>query len=89
LKTSGNNHSTIIKLEDYLSSLPSGIISGEDVQLPDHSFRNIFEFVDLGEKDVFYHLGCGNGKGISIASEEFGVKKAVGIDIDSKKIEVI
>ena len=87
MKTSGNNHSTIIKLEDYLSSLPNGIISGEDVQLPDHSFRSIFEFVDLGKKDVFYHLGCGNGKGISIASEEFGVKKAVGIDIDSKKIE--
>ena len=87
MKTSGNNHSTIIKLEDYLSSLPKGIISGEDVQLPDHSFRSIFEFVDLGEKDVFYHLGCGNGKGISIASEEFGVQKAVGIDIDSRKIE--
>jgi hypothetical protein len=85
LKTSGNNH-TIIKLEDYLSSLPNEIMSGEDVQLPDHSFRNIFEFINLGKKDVFYHLGCGNGKGIAIASEEFDVKKAVGIDIDSKKI---
>ncbi len=61
-------------------------MSGEDVQLPDHSFRKIFEFVDLNEKDVFYHLGCGNGRGIAIASEEFGVKKAVGIDIDSKKL---
>ena len=87
MKTSGNNPPTIIKLEDYLSSLPQGIISGEDVQLPDHSFRKIFEFADLNDKDVFYHLGCGNGIGISIASEEFGVKKAVGIDIDSKKIE--
>jgi len=87
LKTSGNNSPTIIKLEDYLSSLPTGIISGEDVQLPEHSFRKIFEFVDLNEKDVFYHLGCGNGRGIAIASEEFGVKKAVGIDINSKKID--
>lgn len=87
MKTSGNNHPPIIKLEDYLSSLPQGIISGEDVQLPDHSLRRIFEFVGLGKNDVFYHLGCGNGKGISIASEEFGVKKAVGIDLDSKKIE--
>lgn len=82
-----NNHSTIIKLEDYLSSLPQGIISGEDVQLPEHSFKHIFEFVDLGKNDVFYHLGCGNGIGVSIASENFGVKKAVGIDIDSKKID--
>jgi len=87
LKTSGNNSPTIIKLEDYLSSLPTGIISGEDVQLPDRSFRKIFEFADLNEKDVFYHLGCGNGRGVAIASEEFGVKKAAGIDIDSKKIE--
>ncbi len=81
-----NNHPSVIKLEDYLSSLPNGIISGEDVQLPDRSLRNIFEFVGLGDKDVFYHLGCGNGKGVAIASEEFGVKKAVGIDIDTKKI---
>lgn len=87
MKTSGNeNNSALIKLEDYLSSLPQGIISGEDVQLPDHSFRRIFEFVDLDENDVFYHLGCGNGKGLGIACEEFGVKKAVGIDIDSEKI---
>lgn len=86
MKTSGNNP-TIIKLEDYLSSLPAGIISGEDVQLPDHSFRKIFEFVKLNEKDIFYHFGCGNGKGIAIAADEFGVKKAVGIDNDSKKIE--
>ena len=87
MKTSGNNTPTIIKLEDYLSSLPTGIISGDDVQLPDHSFRKIFEFAELNEKDVFYHLGCGNGKGVAMASEEFGVKKSVGIDNDSKKIE--
>ena len=41
----------------------------------------------MGKNDVFYHLGCGNGIGVSIAAEEFGVKKAVGIDIDLKKIE--
>lgn len=86
MKTFGNNQ-PIIKLEDYLATLPRGIISGEDVQLPNHSFREIFEFVDLGQNDIFYHLGCGNGIGISIALEEFRVKKAVGIDIDRKKIE--
>ena len=87
MKTSGNNHPSIIKLEDYLSSLPQGIISGDEVQLPSHSLRRIFEFVDLNEKDIFYHLGCGNGNGIAIAAEEFEVKKAVGIDLDPKKIE--
>lgn len=76
-----------MKIEEYLKSLPSTIISGDDVQLPDHSFREIFEFVNLNEKDIFYHLGCGNGRGLVIALEEFGVSKAVGVDIDSKKIE--
>jgi hypothetical protein len=87
LKISENNYPSVIKLEDYLSSLPQGIISGDEVQLPEQSLRHIFEFVNLDEKDVFYHLGCGNGKGIAIASKEFGVKKAIGIDLDSKKID--
>lgn len=87
MKTLENNNSAIVKLEDYLSSLPQGIISGEDVQLPEHSIKHIFDFVDLGGNDVFYHLGCGNGLGVSIAADEYGVKKAVGIDINSKKIE--
>ena len=76
-----------MKLEEYLRSLPENIVSGEDVQLPDKSFRDIFDFVDLGETDVFYHLGCGDGKGIRIALEEYNVKKAVGIDIDESKIK--
>ncbi len=75
-----------MKIEEYLKTLPQEILSGEDVQLPDHSFREIFEFVALGKDDVFYHLGCGDGPGIQIALEEFLVKKAVGIDNDSKKI---
>ncbi len=75
-----------MKLEEYLKSLPENIVSGEDVQLPDKSFRDIFDFADLGETDVFYHLGCGDGKGIRIALEEYNVKKAVGIDIDESKI---
>ena len=77
-----------MKLEDYLSSLPSGIISGEDVQLPDRSFKQIFEFANLGIDDIFYHLGCGNGRGVQIALEEFRVKKVIGIDIDRKKIDI-
>lgn len=75
-----------MKIEDYLASLPQSIISGQDVQLPDNAFREIFRFVKLNKDDVFYHLGCGNGNGIAIALEEFGVKKAVGIDDDKEKI---
>jgi len=77
-----------MKIEEYLASLPQSILSGQDVQLPDNAFREIFRFAELGKDDVFYHLGCGNGKGVLIALEEFGVKKAVGIDVDEKKISL-
>ncbi|MGI0082694.1 MAG: methyltransferase domain-containing protein [Nitrosopumilaceae archaeon] len=75
-----------MKIEEYLASLPKSIISGDDVQLPEHAFREIFKFANLTNGDIFYHLGCGNGEGIVLALEEFGVQKAVGIDIDEKKI---
>ena len=61
-------------------------MSGEDVQLSDDAFRDIFNFIDLNENDVFYHLGCGDGKGVSIASKEHRVKKSIGIDMDEEKI---
>lgn len=76
-----------MKIEEYLETLPENLLSGEDVELPEKSFREIFKFVDLGEDDIFYHLGCGNEKGIELALNEFRVKKAVGIDNNSKKIE--
>jgi SAM-dependent methyltransferase len=77
-----------MKIEEYLASLPQSILSGQDVQLPDNAFREIFRFAELGKDDVFYHLGCGNGRGISIALEEFGLKKAVGIDVAEEKISL-
>ena len=61
-------------------------MSGEDVQLSDDAFRDIFNFIGLNENDVFYHLGCGDGKGVSIASKEHKPKKSIGIDIDEEKI---
>ena len=75
-----------MKIEEYLNTLPKSIITGEDVNLQDDALREIFEFASLGKNDVFYHLGCGNGHGLSIALEEFGIKKAVGIDNNNEKI---
>lgn len=74
-----------MKIEEYLSTLPESIMSGEDVDLQDGTLREIFEFASLGRDDVFYHLGCGNAHSIPIAIEEFGAKKAVGIDKNSGK----
>jgi hypothetical protein len=75
-----------LKIEEFLESLPQNIVSGDDVQLPDKSFREIFNFVDLGKDDIFYHLGCGDGKGVEIAIREFNVKKGIGIDNNIEKI---
>lgn len=74
-----------MKIEEYISSLPPSIISGQEVDLLDDSLREIFKFAELGKEDVFYHLGCGTGNSLSIASKEFGAK-SVGIDNDKNKI---
>ncbi len=76
-----------MKIEEYLESLPENLLSGEDVQLPEKSFREIFKFADVGKNDVFYHLGCGNETGIEIAINEFKVKKAIGIDNNPEYIK--
>jgi len=76
-----------LKIEEFLETLPENLLSGEDVQLPKKSFREIFKFADVGKNDIFYHLGCGNEIGIEIAINEFKVKKAVGIDNNPKKIQ--
>ena len=78
-----------MKLEEYLNTLPKSILSGQDVQLSEQTFRDIFKFVGLGKNDVFYHLGCGNGVGLAIAKEEFNAKKVVGIDNSKEKIDAV
>lgn len=74
-----------MKIEEYISSLPGSIISGQDVQLLDDSIREIFRFVKLQKDDVFYHLGCGTGNSLAIAANEFGAR-SVGIDNDKSKL---
>jgi len=76
-----------VKIEEYIKSLPNDIISGNEVQLPKDSLRKIFEFLNLDENDVFYHLGCGDGEGIKIALQEFHVKNATGVDNNKEKIQ--
>ena len=55
-----------MKIDEYLETLPENLLSGEDVQLSEKSLRSIFKFVELKKDDVFYHLGCGDEKGIDI-----------------------
>ena len=76
-----------MKIEEYLSTLPQSILSGEEIQIPPDTIREIFKFTDLGQNDVFYHLGCGDGTSLVIAREEFNVKNAIGIDNSKKMIK--
>jgi len=76
-----------LKIEEYLETLPKNLLSGEDVQLPEKSLREIFKFSNLGKDDIFFHLGCNNEKGIEIAINEFKVKKAIGVDNNLEKIQ--
>jgi len=77
-----------LKIEEYLSTLPQSILSGEEIQIPPDTIRDIFRFVDLGKNDIFYHLGCGDGTSLLIARQEFDVKDATGIDNSKKMIDI-
>ena len=77
-----------MKIEEYLSTLPQSILSGEEIQIPPDTIREIFRFVDLKNDDIFYHLGCGDGTSLSIARQEFNVKNAIGIDNSEKMIGI-
>jgi hypothetical protein len=80
----------LLKIGDFLSSLPSSIMSGDDIIIPDIFFRKMFSFSGLNRDDVFYHLGVGNNySSLLIAKKEYGVKKAVGIDINPDVVDLI
>ena len=74
-------------MKNICKHFQKNLLSGEDVQLPEKSLRDIFKFSNLGQDDIFFHLGCNNEKGIEIAINEFKVRKAVGIDNSLEKIQ--
>ncbi len=71
-----------MKLDEFFSSLPQSIVTGEAVSLPENVVRKIFKFAKLKKSDVFYHLGCGQGNAVAIAANEFGITKSVGIELN-------
>ena len=41
-----------MKIEEYLTTLPDSILSGEDIQLPKEAFREILKFANLSKDDI-------------------------------------
>jgi hypothetical protein len=73
-----------------MSTLPTSILSGDDIKIPDLFFRKMFSFSELNQNDVFYYLGIGNNySSLLIAKREFYVKKAVGIEINTNVVNSI
>jgi SAM-dependent methyltransferase len=58
----------------------------EDYQSNRH-IRKLLRLARATKRDVFYDLGCGRGQLCVVAVKEFGVKKAVGIELHTGRAE--
>ena len=73
-----------MNLGELLSTLPQSTLKGDAIALPDNVIRRIFKFAALRKSDVFYHLGCGDGRAVELAAREFKVKKSIGVEIKAE-----
>ena len=64
--------------------MPKSTLKGDAISLPDNVIRRIFKFAALRKSDVFYHLGCGDGRAVELAAREFKVRKSVGVEINAE-----
>jgi uncharacterized protein (TIGR03000 family) len=49
--------------------------------------KEMCKLAKIGKEDIVYDCGCGDGTLIITAIKEAGAKKAVGVDIDPKRVE--
>jgi len=75
-----------LRIEDYIATLPKGIVSGDGVQLPARALRRMLGLAGIRRGEAFMHLGCGDGEGLRIALEEFGAGSAVGVDTSAAAV---
>lgn len=65
----------------FISGIVSFLYGAPFVALSKGKIRRALKQCGLSEDDVFCDLGCGDGRTLLIAVEEFNVKKAVGWEI--------
>lgn len=69
-----------MNINEFISSLPSSILKGNNIKLSDNVIRRMFKLARLDKNDIFYDLACGYSDAVYIASIEYKVKKAIGIE---------
>lgn len=47
----------------------------------------MLKMANVKKSDVVYDLGCGDGRIVIAAAKEYGVRRAVGVDIDPERID--
>jgi hypothetical protein len=50
--------------------------------------RDLLWLADVGTNDIVYDLGSGDGRVVIAAVRDFGVRRAVGIELDPKLVQV-
>jgi len=59
------------------------------VPTPERVVKQMLEIAKVGEGDIVYDLGCGDGRVVVTAAKDFGVKKAVGVEINDERIREV
>ncbi len=57
------------------------------VPTPEPVAREMLKVANAGPNDIVYDLGCGDGRILVIAAKEFGVRKAIGVEIREDKVK--
>lgn len=75
-----------MNINEFISTLPTSVVKGDDVSLPDEVIRRMFKLARLSKNDIFYDLGCGSSNAVYIASTEYKAKKSIGIEKRKKSV---
>ena len=75
-----------MNINEFISTLPTSVVKGDSISLPDDVIRRMFKLARLSKKDTFYDLGCGNSNAVYIAATENKVKKAIGVEKRKKSV---
>lgn len=76
---------TVVAAQDAQSPVPSDR-RDPFVPTPQPVVAAMLAMAGVDEDDVVYDLGCGDGRMVVTAVEEFGARKGVGVDIDPQRI---